>query len=158
MSDEIQITESEIMDAAKSYRVVVPPDVPTHQYASYQRQAIIETLTRDKIRQQEQQQRLAHQAEIKANLAEIDRQNAERDAKLTAKQKEKARADELESVCRAFFAGNPGASESDWNRQKTRLLDAAREQRTLEQLRGRASETDAIKTSLKESGKYGDVL
>jgi hypothetical protein len=71
-------------------------------------------------------------------------------------QQERDREAELTAVCTAYFNANPGATEDEWRRDKTKLIAAFRQQRTLDALKGNESDAASIKTKLIESGKYQD--
>ena len=156
MSDEITISESEISEAAARIRVVVPPGVPTSMHAIHARETIREALMREKTRAAEIQARRDKDAAIKESHAEINRQNAQRDAALDEARKERDREAELTAVCTAYFNANPGATEDEWRREKTKLIAAFRQQRTLDALKGNESDVAAIPTKFKQSGRYTD--
>ncbi len=131
------------------YRVPVNPSVPRGMEAAYANEAVRQAESRlaaesarreaERLRQQQQQAALE---EIKAATAK--RQAAEAEA---ARQKSRER---FEADLRArFLAATPGASENDWNRNKTAVIDAAMQQATF----GRGPVADLV-AKKRASGLY----
>ena len=156
--EPIEISESEIQAAANRIRVVLPPGVPSELQAVYARQTIVESLTREKTRAAERAARAEHSRQLQESLDKIEKENAQKAAADAEAADERAFTDFCAAVKLAFFEANRGVSELEWLRNKKAVIYRALQERTMDRLRGRESDTTAIKTSLKESGKYDDVL
>lgn len=154
MSEQIQITEQEIAEAASRIRVLAPPDLPTHQHSSYIRQGIYEQLMREKTAERDRREKAEKATAIQAELQRIEKENEEKLRKEAETARARAGEQFTEALVRTFFEECPFADEEDFRRNKTAIRDAIMRERVLARFRGRETSTEYEKTKLRETGDY----
>lgn len=131
------------------FNIVLPEGVPPTMAAVYAQEAHRQAVARQEVEQQKREAKRERQEQIKQTLETLDRERVERE-KREGEERRKLSAERFENSLReTFFAANPGAEESDWQRNRKAVIDTAMQERAL----GRGA-VDIEKQRLLRSGRY----
>ena len=135
-----------------SYRILQNPNTPKGLEQVYAAEAVRAAQDRAKREEERREAETQRRKQIEENLEAIKVESAKRKEQEEERQR-KFTAERFEVALREqFLTRNAGATESDWNRLRRSIIDAAMTERAL----GRSPVADLV-AKKRASGLYGNL-